>query len=1665
MSVTWSCRFVSRKKSNSSKDNSSKTSPVAVPPPVPALSPSPTKPPHLAIPLINIAGSSAAAGQFNDNFIGSDRIVETRLPTGQRFAYHMDRVRLLIREVAANELPNVNWNGKNDVFVRMSVGSWIMDTPVQWGTGKKAVWEAIDLEHILELQEERVPIEELEMKVEVYNKNLSRTDQIIGIGKVSLSLIEINIPVDPITSQRLKEEEETERLEKEKAAKATWFKDGETVEPMPKAPAQDVVIDLFTPPGLQKPRYRGHVALRVFAEYLTDGEPEVISAPPSDNKLTTIQNTAANAAILPAVLDKFAESVETTPTHARRKESKTNFSLDFVHSNKIMDPNSSQSSTSSPREVSRAHGVSPLMMMHDENSRSSTPTSENGNMGGFGSGAGTARKTLSGKASTGHSQAIKGSARSVGSVHSVSETGGAPVLKPAIASSSTMSASTASRLQASGTPPLADTYRVIDEAFAAGVRCECSMLTMKFEEVVQIVDALGYTIDPKLNIQHQERYFSGIAFDSGNHSGQLAPLNGEPTIQLPMLSAAPLAAVLTKFIADNKLCRLALSATFAVSEQNAEICVKNLRSLVEGNWLKARFLILLACNRTDIGSGRPDLWITKWVVRLLKILQLPVGPVQSSSGHDFLELSKEQVAEQFAAVPSILQYRLFVYQHTLRLLEQWWDRGFRPNDHYVSTTGIKAGVNFAVTAPSTTAAAATGKIAASKTALSTTEGGVRGRWSPLDAVPKAKLSGKNLTATTTISSAPGPKWGQLEEDIYDDRAMISADGKTSLMLLKSPADTSKKIFIEIADFHSLLEAWVPLNRAYSWGLSIEVLSSLAAKLSGAIGYLTATATDHDRGAYSRSIPLQPETNPNANSNVRNVRECRWVAFAHSDASSSPENNYTDIISLLSYERKHNPIIQDAATGEDAILIPLKCLRTSHSGADTVGASGLFGRTDSNSSFHSRGSSCLANMPTSAIVPGMTCKIANDLYLSRACERFSWWDRPPQEILLKMAEQKCVIVSIADVKSKGRAGVRVLNASASDSEAEIVDALPLEALYVWDENDDLLAQQAKAAKLAKKKSSIVSVKTAPPAQDDDEVVAAKRRASKRKKSRSKRKSLQDDIAVAVATTATDPNDVINRFISSEAAKSSGLPVPVTAVDNASNSSSSPVSVHAPGPTSANNPKYATKIREAVAAGTTRQSKSAGHSAAFQDSDSDDGEAELKVAKDTGAPVPFVGRPFFRPNSSALKQAGKGKAAERPVSPPTSSAEPTSPYAWMKGMVDQATRDKAVVRPRVVVEKAGTSPGTDPVDEVDEDNMIEHEPVTESLIDKLLSPHLNVMTPMLDIDHSPEHNNTKGPAGHHIRAIKLKKHPQPWRPTSTQTDNFLFPRVDEDQQHREEEKNLGEDDGPSFQVTGQMVGGKTGAGNNEEAKLNADEAEGKKSANPRPSTVENKKQKKKIVTKAWVDEVDAITPMQGAAEPYGIMFDPPVLIDNPASDNPNKSKKRPTSAAATIRNQQEYQETVQADAVLNFGLNFEPPALPDAKVNKKEQTMSKKKDHKDTTKQPNSDMKDKENNKNAGADGEPKFGLQFDPPIATSTYTTTIVPPTRPKSATIVKKQQPQQQMGPQAAEEQPEKESNFTVEQQRMLRRETQRTNKELNALEGKLNSGLKAVGVKDKVLV
>lgn len=298
-------------------------------------------------------------------------------------------------------------------------------------------------------------------------------------------------------------------------------------------------------------------------------------------------------------------------------------------------------------------------------------------------------------------------------------------------------------------PP--DRYRVIDEAFAFSLNAQCSIVSLQAHEIAMVLDALGYELMDSIS-------------ELKNRSSE--------TIEVPMLSNAPLAAVLSFYGRNKRLVRDL--DNFSVSEQMANIAVKHLSGLVQGPWIKVRALLLKYFNLPKDQVVRPSLWPNNWIHEFTKLLQFPEKYFSLLSGKAFLDIPKSFLKDVYGVIPSLLQARFVLYQHLFRLLDEWWDKGIRPNDLYKEK----------------------------------------------DSPKKPTKASRQQEAMKIMKAAVN--WGKFEGkySIYSDNGKVS------------------KINIEICHFQMLLDTLVPLNRAYGWAIPLDRMTLLCGKVAGLKGYIS-----------------------------------------------------------------------------------------------------------------------------------------------------------------------------------------------------------------------------------------------------------------------------------------------------------------------------------------------------------------------------------------------------------------------------------------------------------------------------------------------------------------------------------------------------------------------------------------------------------------------------------------------------------------------------------------------------------------------------------------------------------------------------------------------------------------------------------------------------------
>jgi len=603
---------------------------------------------------------------------------------------------------------------------------------------------------------------------------------------------------------------------------------------------------------------------------------------------------------------------------------------------------------------------------------------------------------------------------------------------------------------------------LLDEAFSRAIRAECSTIQFTAQEAAILLDALGCELVEPI--------------------GELNLDDIKTPIDLPMLHAASLAAVLTSFAKEHRL--VINHRAFCVSEEKAAVAVKRLKSLVEGPWRgtdKARMTILQFCAGNQGRLGRPSFWpleTTKGpgggkMQRLAKVLGFPEAPFADLSGQGFLETNKKETKTLLNLTPSLLQVRFAVYQHTLRLIDQWWDKGHRPEDVFKEVSGAALGAvllpfsagiannnsnnnnnaNLTISQPVVAASSVVPpakndllleqesrkKVQDAKLAADMAESNKKKK------SKKSKGKGKNGgVSRSTLPTSPS-KWGQVV-------ATNSLTSSASPPLASS--SLNQRTYVEIAPLEALLQAWVPLNRAYGWGVPLEALTSLGGKLGGTFGHLAVNHADLDDVKGCRWVTV------GENSNDKNVGASN-ASFSFLEAFKSA-NGIVRLASPLS-----STTAAQAARGQEGeivvampsssstpsyhVLVPLFCLRIA--------------AEPNRRQLQHGGVLCPEDVHV-----GLVIKVVSEDALTRACERFDWWDRPPPDAIRDMAGQKGEVVSLSELHSKMRVGVRML-------ETDLFAALSLEALLPSDE-ELKSTSQAKTSQSQPKRTERERARSAP-----------------------------------------------------------------------------------------------------------------------------------------------------------------------------------------------------------------------------------------------------------------------------------------------------------------------------------------------------------------------------------------------------------------------------------------------------------------------------------------------------------------------------------------------------------------------------------------------------------
>ena len=173
-------------------------------------------------------------------------------------------------------------------------------------------------------------------------------------------------------------------------------------------------------------------------------------------------------------------------------------------------------------------------------------------------------------------------------------------------------------------------HLVVDEAFTVSFQEQCNSVLLTPKEIVLLLDALECDV-PQTVLNNTDDLSATV-----------------PPIELPVLHAGPLAAVLSTYARNYSLVRDARS--FTLAEDKSRLAVKRLCGLISGPWSNGlpapvedpfdtiREELLRSAHGSHGKTARPLYWSTRQVTSLLHIVGFRGPFFDGLTGHDFLTL-------------------------------------------------------------------------------------------------------------------------------------------------------------------------------------------------------------------------------------------------------------------------------------------------------------------------------------------------------------------------------------------------------------------------------------------------------------------------------------------------------------------------------------------------------------------------------------------------------------------------------------------------------------------------------------------------------------------------------------------------------------------------------------------------------------------------------------------------------------------------------------------------------------------------------------------------------------------------------------------------------------------------------------------------------------------
>jgi hypothetical protein len=555
-----------------------------------------------------------------------------------------------ISHMKSKKLKTVKWNGNNDPYVVVSIGNWSDETDVVWSANENFAWPLMNIVGVCDSQENS------NVLFTVYNANLIRDDQIIGVGSVSLDEISRDI-------------------------------------------VQEVDVDIYEQGGKQ--RFRGTVVVTLVTktDFLATtshcnnhhaGKKEKLAQAGS----ILASSSSQDAPLAPSQSGELKDTGQAN--RAQPKFSRTN-SSDKMHKAERKDAKAERpinSSVKSSRDASQSQRPAPSLHLPQGRAERGQHRGEDGRRTSLPETSAippvsSTQQQQQQRAEGAHPHYAR--SKSSSNMYDAEQAAKVELKKSKSAAKKKKNSSKKQKKDLSNSEFIGnkvsvspDIKRIIDKAYQQAIHEESSAIRLSTYETALVLDALNIELSasPKEFLETSPTVADDVPDDVSFRSSRSGASCSRDSVLLSLQSPSLLAAALSEFVRDKGIVKrnMKTSRPFTLSEQQAIVASNHLISLVRGNWKNCRKIMLMAATNKGLSSedNRPEYWGPHWMSKILTTLQMPPLHLSEDSGADMIQLTKKEIHSYVK--PSILRTRCRLYVTLMTYLNDWWSEGSRPQD-------------------------------------------------------------------------------------------------------------------------------------------------------------------------------------------------------------------------------------------------------------------------------------------------------------------------------------------------------------------------------------------------------------------------------------------------------------------------------------------------------------------------------------------------------------------------------------------------------------------------------------------------------------------------------------------------------------------------------------------------------------------------------------------------------------------------------------------------------------------------------------------------------------------------------------------------------------------------------------------------------------------------